>query len=173
MQLVIPSLQMIGAICLSAQYNSADGHFYAMYVQHRSPKTLPFLFYVSFHCLCPPPSPPPNICSSSHCHCPQLSWKTQMLIQWMFISFVLKIPPSRANSTSFASSLHAPSLAVCRCCTRKLSPRQGASIQMYFISMASSCRSNNSAYAAQPKCVTVLDWIDSEETRWTWILKHF
>lgn len=32
MQLVIPSLQMIAAICLSAQYNSADGPFYAMYI---------------------------------------------------------------------------------------------------------------------------------------------
>lgn len=46
MRLVIPTLQMIAVICLSAQYNSANGHFYAMYVQHRSQQTLPSLFYM-------------------------------------------------------------------------------------------------------------------------------
>lgn len=45
MQLVISSLQMIAAICLSALCNSTDVHFYATYVQHRSPKTLPSSCY--------------------------------------------------------------------------------------------------------------------------------
>jgi len=53
MQLVIFSLQMIAAICLLAQCNSADGHFYGMHVQHRSPETLLSLFCISLLSLPP------------------------------------------------------------------------------------------------------------------------
>lgn len=40
-----------------------------------------------------------------------------------------------ASSASSASSLHATSLAVCGHCTKELSPIQGISVQIFFISM--------------------------------------